>query len=57
MKLHEFPDEFHDLISIVARNNYEQLHKELLYTDEKQVFNEAIKVFEEINALAKEIGE
>lgn len=50
-------DAWKDKFDNTARNNYEQLHKELLYTDEKQDFNEAITVFKEINALAKEIGE
>lgn len=40
-----------------VRSNYEHLHEELLYTDKKQDFNEAITVFEEINRLAQEIGE
>ena len=50
-------DAWKDKFDSTARSNYEQLHKNLLYTDEKQSFDEAIKVFEEINALAKEIGE
>lgn len=50
-------DAWKDKFDSTARSNYEQLHKNLLYTDERQSFDEAIKVFEEINALAKEIGE
>ena len=50
-------DAWKDKFDSTVRSNYEQLHKNLLYTDEKQSFDEAIKVFEEINALAKEIGE
>lgn len=50
-------DAWKDKFDNTARSNYEQLHKNLLYTDEKQSFDEALKVFEEINALAKEIGE
>lgn len=50
-------DAWKDKFDSTARSNYEQLHKNLLYTDQKQSFDEAIKVFEEINKLAKEIGE
>lgn len=50
-------DSWKDKFNSTARSNYEQLHKNLLYTDEKQNFDEAIKVFEEINTFAKEIGE
>lgn len=39
------------------RSRYEKLHEELLYTDEKQSLNAAIKVFEALNALFKSIGE
>lgn len=54
MGLYDF-DAWKDKFDSTASNNYEQLHKGLLYTDEKQSFDEAIKVFEEINKLAKEI--
>lgn len=37
--------------------NYESLHEDLLYTNEKQNFVEAIKVFEEIDIILKEINE
>ena len=37
--------------------NKEGLHKTLLYTDEKQDFETAIKVFGEINELLISIGE
>lgn len=50
-------DAWKDKFDSTARSNYEQLHKNLLYTDQKQSFDEAIKVFEKINDLAKEIGE
>lgn len=40
-----------------AKNAYEHLHEELLYTDEKQKFTEAITTFEKINSLLKEINE
>ena len=36
---------------------YERLHEELLYTDEKQDFNLAIKTFEQINEVFKSIDE
>ena len=39
------------------KNIYENLHKTLLFTDEKQNFDEAINVFTEINKILKEIGE
>lgn len=40
-----------------VRSEYENLHKELLYTDEKQNFDTAIKAFSEINAILTDIGE
>ena len=46
-----------DKFDSTARSNYEHLHEELLYTDEKQDFDEAIKTFEEINKIVQEIGE
>lgn len=36
---------------------YESLHRELLYTEEKQNFSDAIQTFQEISALLQEIGE
>ncbi|WP_300379365.1 nucleotidyl transferase AbiEii/AbiGii toxin family protein [Clostridium sp.] len=36
---------------------YETLHKDLLYSDEKQEFNEAIETFEAVSNLLNEIGE
>lgn len=95
MRLHEYPKEFKDLVSIERfsedtdfyylekRNNiykynptdrydfeawrnrldtqvqsiYENLHKELLYTDEQQSFDEALYTFEKINAILQSIGE
>ena len=36
---------------------YENLHNELLYTDEKQSFDEALRVFTEINDIFNSIGE
>ena len=40
-----------------VRETYENLHKELLYTDEQQNFEDAISVFFEINNILKYIGE
>lgn len=39
------------------RSRYESLHEDLLYTDEKQNFDDALKAFEKVDALLKEIGE
>lgn len=40
-----------------VRFEYENLHKDLLYTDEQQKFDEAINVFEKINDTLKNIDE
>ena len=40
-----------------AKETYERLHEDLLYTDEKQRFSDAINAFEQINAILTEIGE
>ena len=40
-----------------AKEAYESLHEDLLYTDEKQHFADAIIAFEQIDALLREIGE
>ncbi len=42
---------------VKAKNNYEHLHEQLLYTDEKQSFDDALHVFEEISTIFAEIGE
>jgi len=39
------------------KRRYETLHEDLLYTDEKQDFNRAIKAFETIDTIFKEIRE
>lgn len=44
-------------LSSRVRSAYESLHKELLYTDEPQNFNKAIKTFEEINQILIDIDE
>ena len=40
-----------------ARSIYERLHIDLLYTDEKQSFDDALKAFEEIDEILQSIGE
>lgn len=40
-----------------AKDVYEKLHEELLYTDEKQHFDDAVKAFELVNQIMTEIGE
>lgn len=39
------------------KKRYENLHKDLLYTDKKQNFDDALKTFEEINRIFTAIGE
>lgn len=39
------------------QKRYEELHRDLLYTDEKQNFSDAINVFYELNEIFAEIGE
>lgn len=39
------------------RTTYESLHEELLYTDEKQCFDDALSAFEEIDEILKGIDE
>lgn len=46
-----------DMFTLEIRNIYENLHKELLYTDEKQNFEDALKVFGKVDVRLKEIGE
>ena len=56
----EVPFDFENWINYFdnsVKNNYETLHKTLLYTDEKQSFDEAIKTFKQINEIFKSIGE
>lgn len=40
-----------------ACSTYENLHKELLYTDEPQSFDDAVRTFAQISELLKEIDE
>ena len=42
---------------IKAQEIYEHLHEDLLYTDEKQNFNDAVAAFEEIERIIEKIGE
>ena len=39
------------------RSVYENLHKELLYTDEQQNFDDALATFSEISNVLKGVGE
>ena len=39
------------------RSTYESLHTTLLYTDEKQDFDIAVKTFEQVSARLAQIGE
>ena len=48
-------DKFKIHFSEEIKKIYENLHKNLLYTNEKQDFEEAIKIFKEINSILKEI--
>ncbi|MBE7057714.1 MAG: nucleotidyl transferase AbiEii/AbiGii toxin family protein [Ruminococcaceae bacterium] len=40
-----------------VRSTYENLHKELLYTDEQQSFDDALSVFSQISEILNDIGE
>ncbi len=40
-----------------VRANYESLHKDLIYTNEKQLFDDALMVLEKIDHILHEIGE
>lgn len=46
-----------DLFDNTIKNRYESLHKDLLYTSEKQNFEDAIDAFRKINDILSEIGE
>ena len=46
-----------DLLDVKVKRNYESLHKTLLYTDEQQNLDDAIKVFTNISQLFAELGE
>jgi len=53
---YDFPS-WKELFSDVIRHRYERLHMDLLYTNEKQDFNEAIAAFDRISAILAAIGE
>ena len=40
-----------------VRSTYENLHKELLYTDEQQSFDDALSAFSQISEILSQIGE
>ena len=42
---------------MAARDVYEHLHEDLLYTDERQDFGAAVSVFEQIDAILADIQE
>ena len=42
---------------MAAKDTYEHLHEDLLYTDEKQNFEDAVRIFEQIDGLLILIGE
>lgn len=42
---------------MAAKTVYERLHKDLLYTDQPQKFDEAVKTFWRIDSILQEIGE
>ncbi len=50
-------ESWEDKFSPEIRTVYENLHKDLLYTDEKQNFDDAIRTFTEINNILKSISE
>ncbi|MBE6113956.1 MAG: nucleotidyl transferase AbiEii/AbiGii toxin family protein [Erysipelotrichaceae bacterium] len=43
--------------SVETRRIYEGLHRSLLYTDEKQSFDDALRVFEKVSRVLRKIGE
>lgn len=53
---YDFPM-WRDCFDNEVRSAYEHLHEDLLYTDEKQNFDDAINTFERISTLLAEIGE
>lgn len=55
-KAYDF-ENWKDYFTDEIKNVYENLHKDLLYTDEKQKFEDVLRVFEKIDVRLKEIGE
>ncbi len=56
MKPYDF-NVWKQLMNENIRKRYESLHKDLLFTDVKQNFDEAILVLDKINSIFKEINE
>lgn len=50
-------DSWKQYLNSQIRSRYETLHKDLLYTDEPQKFDDALHAFSEINKIFTEIGE
>ena len=50
-------DSWRGHLTAKVKEIYENLHKELLYTDKPQNFDEALTAFAEINEILKSIGE
>ena len=50
-------DSWKHYLNAQVRSTYENLHKELLYTDEQQNFEDALHAFSEINKIFTEIDE
>ena len=50
-------DSWKHYLTSQIRSRYETLHKDLLYTDEQQNFEDALLVFEKVNKIFMEIDE
>jgi hypothetical protein len=50
-------DSWKHYLTSQIRSRYETLHKDLLYTDEQQDFDDALLVFEKINNIFAEMDE
>ena len=50
-------DKWKNCFDGLVRSNYEHLHENLLYSDEKQSLDNAITVFTEVDRIMKEIEE
>lgn len=68
LEKHEIPKEYNpkgaydfnswrEQFTSEIRSRYEKLHKDLLYTDEQQDFNDALNTFNALNQIFLEIGE
>ena len=56
MERYDF-EKWMDRLNSLIKSNYETLHMNLLYTDDKQNFDEAITVFKQISDLLEGINE